>query len=143
MMKKSSIIAVALLLALPFTTNADTNSSNTYYECGQGVYSDVPARMQVGRCKVISAKTGSTIQQNDAQIDAKPLSLAEQQAQLNNRIMEENKKNEEAAAKLAQETKAENCKVAQMNKDMVEKTNARNKADLLPKYEADIAKFCS
>ena len=39
--------------------------------------------------------------------------------------------------------KKENCKAAQINKETVTKANAKNKDALIPKYDADIAKYCN
>lgn len=138
-MKKLTLLATALCLAAPVLSGA---ASETYYSCGGGYYSDVPRDMQVGRC---TAKTSSGLvikAAEPAKAEPKVMSLAEQQAEINRQIAEQNKKQEEENAKAAATAKAENCKAAQMNKEMVEKTNARNKDQLLPKYEADIAKFC-
>lgn len=137
-MKKLNILLVAMVC----TASAAASDMSSYYACGN-LYTDVPIHMQAKNCEVVSVQTGTVVQKADPSINEKPLSLAEQQAQINNQIAEQNKKIEEANLKAAADAKQENCKAAQMNRDMVEKTNARNKNDLLPKYEADIAKYCN
>ncbi|ULJ62620.1 hypothetical protein MIS46_00525 [Wielerella bovis] len=137
-MKKLAFVAAALLAVIPTLSTAET-----YYSCGGGYYSDVPLNMKAAQCALKTSR-GSTVRDAAPVVaPARPLSLIEQQADLNNRIAEENRRREEESAKAAAEVKAENCKAAQMNKETVERTNARNKAELLPKYEADIAKYCN
>lgn len=137
-MKKFVFAAAACLAIVPALSTAET-----YYSCGSGYYSDVPRNMKAAQCALKTSR-GSTIKTATPEsAPSKPMTLLEQQADLNSRIAAENKRREEENVKAAAEAKAENCKAAQMNKETVERTNARNKADLLPKYEADIAKFCN
>ncbi|MDO4434074.1 MAG: DUF4124 domain-containing protein [Alysiella sp.] len=140
-MKK--MIFVAVLSAVSVASfAADVQVFNWKTDKGSNAYSDTPNNMQMGRSNVINVRTGSVTPPEPAK-PAAPTNVVEAQAALNEQIIAENQRREEAAAKLAAETKADNCKTAQMNLDMVNKTNARNKADLIPKYNADIAKFCN
>lgn len=141
---KKSVFAM-LLVAVAAAHAADAPAINPQaqvFECGSRSYSDIPAGLKMGKCNVVNVRTGTVTPPTPA---PKPEtgSIADRQAALNADIAAENKRREEEAAKMAAETKAENCKAAQMNREMVDKTNARNKADLIPKFDADIAKYCN
>lgn len=143
---KKSVLVLMLASATAFThanTNAPAAAPQTQvFQCG-GSYSDIPAGLKMGKCNVVNVRTGTVTPPAPAEKPATGGSIAERQAALNADIAAENKRREEQAAKVAAETKAENCKAAQMNREMVDKTNARNKADLIPKFDADIAKYCN
>ncbi len=140
-MKTLTKIAVAAALVAPFAAPlfASADSSSTYYKCGRGYYSDTPRGLKAALCSVKSVRTGGTIQ--TASTPARPMTLAEQQAQLNQKVAAENKRIEEANKKREADTKAENCKMAQINLQTAQ--GARNKGDLLPKYQADVSKYCN
>lgn len=121
--------------------SADIQVYNWKSNDGSNVYSDTPKNMQEGESNVINLRTG-TVTQAIEQPPKEPLSLADEQAKLNERIIAENKRREEENAKMIAETKAENCKTARMNLDIVNRSNAVNKDVLIPKYNSDIQKYC-
>jgi len=99
--------------------------------------------MQMGRSNVINIRTGTVIPPAPAATPMENMSPAEQQAIANQRIAEQNRKIEEENAKREQEAKTQNCNAARMNLDTVQKSNARNKDQLIPRYQADISKYCN
>lgn len=147
-MKKTLL---AMMLAAACAAHAADNkaapasSGNAQvFACGKRSYSDIPAGLKMGRCDTVNVRTGTVTPPTPASGGpAASGSLAERQAALNADIAAENKRREEEAARLAAETKAENCKAARMNREMVDRTNPRNKADLIPKFDADVNKFCN
>lgn len=139
------VLAAATATAATAATAPTTSVKDTQvFECGKGRYSDMPVGLKMGQCNTVNVRTGTVTPPTPAANSGDAsMSLADRQAALNADIAAENKRREEEAAKMAAETKAENCKAAQMNREMVDKTNARNKADLIPKFDADIAKYCN
>lgn len=141
-MKNKTLLAVLALATVSGAAWADSSTVFTWKTRRSTAYSDTPRNMQMGTVDTLNVRTG-TISAPPTAEQPPANSIADQQAQLNQKIAEENKRIEEANAKAAADTKAENCKAAQMNKQTVERNNVRNKDELLPKYEADIAKYCS
>lgn len=140
MMKK--VFALMLATLSLNAISADIQVYNWKSGNGSNVYSDTPRNMQESESNVINLRTG-TVTQAIQQPSTEPLSLAEEQARLNEKIIAENKRREEENAKMIAETKAENCKTARMNLDMVNRSNAVNKDVLIPKYNSDIQKYCN
>lgn len=138
-----SVMTLTLLSLLAATASAADTEVFSWKSGGSTVYSDTPANMQMGRSSVVNIRTGTVTPPAPKEASTANLSLAEQQALLNQKIAEQNKQIEDSNAKLAAETKAENCKAARLNLETVEKTNARNKDELIPRYNADIAKYCN
>lgn len=139
-MKKNLIVTIIVLASLSATA-ADTQVYNWKDSKGNNVYSDTPRNMREGESGTINLRTGTVTAPVIEKTE--PTSLIEMQAQLNEKIIAENRRREEENNRLIAETKAENCKTARMNLDTVNKSNARNKDDLIPKYNADIAKYCN
>ena len=129
-MKNKTLLAALALAAVSGAAWADSSTVFTWKTRRSTAYSDTPRNMQMGTVDTLNVRTGT--------ISAPPTA---EQPPANS--IAENKRIEEANAKAAADTKAENCKAAQMNKQTVERNNVRNKDELLPKYDADIAKYCS
>lgn len=139
-MKK--IIVLALFTTLSTMAIAeDIQVFNWKTDRGTNAYSDTPHNMQMGRSSVLNIRTGTVTPPKTETKKAAPTNLVEAQAQLNEQIVAENKRREEEAARQAAETKAENCKTARMNRAFAE--NARNKAELIPKFDAAINQYCN
>lgn len=160
MMKKTILASLAFAAAFGGTVSAapntppkdglppvltDTEVFQWKTRRGTNAYADTPRNMIMGESNVLNVRTKTVTPPTPTTIGGgnPNMSLADQQALLNQRIAEENKKNQEEYAKQQAETKAENCKTARMNRDMIDKTNASNRAELAPKYDADIAKYCN
>ena len=127
-MKK--VIAAGVLALLAGTAfAAETEVFNWRSRSGHNVYSDTPNQMQMGRSNVINIRTGTVIPPTPKATPMENMSPTEQ-------IEEENAKRE-------QEAKTQNCNAARMNLDTVQKSNARNKDQLIPRYQADISKYCN
>lgn len=141
-MKK--VIAAGVLALLAGTAiAAETEVFNWRSRNGHNVYSDTPNQMQMGRSNVINIRTGTVIPPAPAATPMENMSPTEQQAIANQRVAEQNRKIEEENAKREQEAKTQNCNAARMNLDTVQKSNARNKDQLIPRYQADINKYCN
>ena len=97
----------------------------------------------MGQASTINVRTRTVTPPPVAKKEDPNMSTADKQAALNKEIEEENRRKEEANKKQMEEAKKENCKAAQMNKETVTKANAKNKDALIPKYDADIAKYCN
>ncbi|XXQ68050.1 hypothetical protein ACKLNO_10670 [Neisseriaceae bacterium B1] len=138
-MKK--LTALLLLAALSNAAIADeVQVFNWKTSNGSNAYSDTPHNLQMGRSNVMNVRTGTVTAPPPA---AKPLptNAVEAQQMANEMAAAENKRQQEAAAEQAKQIKEENCKTAQMNRANAE--NARNKDELIPKFDEAIAKYCT
>ena len=138
-----SVIAATLLSVLAATAGAADTEVFSWKSGGSTVYSDTPVNMKMGQSNVVNIRTGTVTPPAPREPSIENLSLADQQAVIAQRIANQNKQIEDANAKMVAETKAENCRAARLNLETVEKTNARNKNQLIPRYNADIAKYCN
>lgn len=119
----------------------------TWKNGASNVYSDTPRGLKLDKNNNrVNVRTQTLIKLEQKPIT--PPSLAEQQAELNAKIAAQNKKIEEQNAKALadkqkaeQETKAQNCEASRRNRQLAE--SARNKDELIPRYDADIAKYCN
>lgn len=107
---------------------------------GSNAYSDTPHNMLMGRSNVVNVRTGTVTPPAPAEKPV-PTNAVEAQQMANEMIAAENKRLQEAAAEQAKKIKEENCKTAQMNRANAE--NARNKDELIPKFDEAIAKYCN
>lgn len=137
MMKK--LLAAAVLLAVSAAGTAADNEVFYWKSKSGNSYADTPRNMLMGRTNVLNVRTNTVIPPTKPA--AAPQTLAERQAQLNQEITEQNKKIEEENAKREQETKAENCKMARMNRDNAARSS-KSRGDLVQRYDSDIAKYC-
>lgn len=152
MLNKTFLTAITLaLITTPMVAKSDTSSKKNLYQCGaktktNKLYTDRPINLKNGgNCGIFSLRTHTidTPAITPAKEHIGGGSLAEQQALLNQKIAEENKRIEEENAKRIAENKAEHCKIARMNRENAERTRPHNQADLVQKYEADVAKYCN
>ena len=119
----------------------------TWKNGANNVYSDTPRGLKLDKSNSrMNVRTQTVITLEQKPIT--PPSLAEQQAELNAKIAAQNKNIEAENAKMLaekqkaeQEAKAQNCELARKNRQFAE--SARNKDDLIPRYDADIAKYCN
>lgn len=138
-MKK--LTALVLLAALSNAAIAnEVQVFNWKTSKGSNAYSDTPHKMQMGRSNVVNVRTGTITPPAPAE-KPRPTNALEAQQMANEMIAEENRRQQEAAAEQARQIKADNCKTAQMNRANAE--NARNKNDLIPKFDAAIAQYCN
>lgn len=147
-MKK--LVTALTVIALGVSANAVANSKDpevyTWKKGATNVYSDTPNGLKLDRQNSrMNIRSQSVIRLEQKPIT--PPSLAEQQAELNKQIAAQNKDIEAQNAKIAaenakkeQEEKASRCDAARRNRQNAE--NARNKDELIPRYDADVAKYC-
>ena len=138
---KSLFTALVLTAVASMAIAQDVQVFSWKNSKGNNAYSDVPNNMHMGRSNVINVRTGTVTPPPMAVNNNAPITLVEAQQQLNEQIAAENKRREEEAAKRAAEIKEENCKTAKMNRANAE--NARNKAELIPKFDAAINQYCN
>ncbi len=142
MMKQAFSLATVLLLGVSSAALAGDNEVFTWKSGGSTVYSDTPNKMRMGESSVVNVRT-RTVTPPETKPDLSKLSLAERQALLSQEIAEQNKAIEEANAKVVADAKAENCKLAQMNLRNMQESNAKNKDQLVPRYQEAVNKFCN
>ncbi|WP_239324802.1 DUF4124 domain-containing protein [Snodgrassella gandavensis] len=111
-------------------------------------YSDVPAQLTPAKTQRFNVRTQVSTPlaapQPKAQADSD--SLAEQQAQLNRKIEEENKLRDEQNKKIeAQNKKAREtaCKTAQLNRKMADSLRTNNRDALVQRYDEDVRINCN
>lgn len=142
-MKK--IAAIAALVALSISTSAIASETQIYTwknDRGNNVYADTPKNLKIDLANSINVRTGTVTPPEPTQkMPAAPANAMEAQQMANEMILAENKKRAEEAARQAEQTRAENCKAAQMNRANAEK--ARNRDELIPRFDAAVAQFCS
>ena len=141
MKTKIALSAIALAIAASSAIAADTSIFT--WKQRSGAIADTPPGLKMGRASTINVRTRTVTPPPVVKKDDPNMSTADKQAALNKEIEEENRRKEEANKKQMEEAKKENCKAAQMNKETVTKANAKNKDALIPKYDADIAKYCN
>lgn len=142
MKKLTTLLLLAALSSSAFSADETSiNEMPTYRwknSAGSNTYSDKPLNLKPALAEVVNIRTGTVTKAIVSQ--NLPTTAAEAQQLANQLIAEENKRAQEAHEKQKQEIRAENCKSAQINRAAAQ--NARNSAELIPKYEADIAKYC-
>jgi len=143
MKTKIALSAIALAIAASSAIAADTSIFTWKQRSGATAFADTPPGLKMGRASTINVRTRTVTPPPVVKKDDPNMSTADKQAALNKEIEEENRRKEEANKKQMEEAKKENCKAAQMNKETVTKANTKNKDALIPKYDADIAKYCN
>lgn len=141
-LKMKALFALLTVTVLAGTAIAeDVQVFNWKTKKGSNAYSDVPRNLQMGRSNVVNVRTGTVAPPPLAENKDGVTNLVEAQQKLNEQIAAENKRREEEAAKRAAEVKEENCKAARMNRANAE--HARNKAELIPKFDQAIQQYCN
>ena len=138
-MKKS--VLIALLVGLSATATAAKPVFN--WKEGNGVtkYSDTPRGLKLGKSNVMNVRTQTVVPQSAAR-PAVPESLADRQAQLSQEIAMRNRQIEEYNAKaLEHNQKLEQCNNARSSRRLAE--SARNRDQLIQKYDEEISRFCN
>ena len=143
MKTKIALSAIALAIAASSAIAADTSIFTWKQRSGATAFADTPPGLIMGRASTINVRTRTVTPPPVVKKEDPNMSIADKQAALNKEIEEENRRRDEANKKREEDVKKENCKSAQMNKETVTKTNAKNKDALIPKYDADIAKYCN
>ena len=143
MKTKIALSAIALAIAASSAFAADTSIFTWKQRSGARAFADTPPGLKMGQASTINVRTRTVTPPPVAKKEDPNMSTADKQAALNKEIEEENRRKEEANKKQMEEAKKENCKAAQMNKETVTKANSKNKDALIPKYDADIAKYCN
>lgn len=148
-MKKFATVFTVFAVSFSMGAIAADKMENVYtWKNGaSNVYSDTPRGLKLDKSNSrMNVRTQTVITLEQKPIT--PPSLAEQQAELNAKIAAQNKNIEAENAKMLaekqkaeQEAKAQNCELARKNRQFAE--SARNKDDLIPRYDADIAKYCN
>lgn len=146
-MKKFVTALTVVALGLSANTFANEKEVYTWKKGATNVYSDTPNGLRLDKNNnKMNVRSQSVIRLEQKPIT--PPSLAEQQAELNKQIAAQNKDIEAQNAKIQaenarkeQEAKAANCEASKRNRQFAEQ--ARNKDDLIPRYDADIAKYCN
>lgn len=148
-MKKfvTALTVVALGLSGGALADGKDGEVYTWKKGSTNVYSDTPNGLKLDRQNSrMNIRSQSVIRLEQKPIT--PPSLAEQQAELNKQIAAQNKNIEEQNAKIQaenaqreQEAKTSRCEAAKRNRQNAEQ--ARNKDELIPRYDADVAKYCN
>lgn len=141
-MMKSWIYGIC---ALALASVGIVHAANVYsWKSSNGltVYSDTPRNLKLKGTNSLNVRT-QTATPRTGKLPV-PTSLADEQAQLSQKIALQNRQIEEQNAKVAAEMrqiKEENCRNAQSNRKLAE--SARNRDQIIAKYDADIAKNCN
>lgn len=146
-MKKTLTALTAIALCASAGAWAAEKDVYTWKNGATNVYSDTPYGLKLDKHNSrMNIRSQSVIRLEQKPIT--PPSLAEQQAELNKQIAAQNKDIEAQNAKIQaenakkeQEAKSANCEASKRNRQFAE--NARNKDELIPRYDADIAKYCN
>ena len=115
---------------------------------GSNAYSDVPRNLKPSNANVINVRTQRVTPPAPAapaDTAAADGSLAEQQAELNNKLAQQNKEIEERNKKIDEENRQQreaDCKRARLNRTSAESARVINREELLQRYDQDIAAFC-
>lgn len=141
----SALVCVSCLPALATEVFTWKNGSHTSY-------SDTPRNLQRAGSHVVNFRTMSSVPavkpevkpeaENEAEAKDKE---AKEVAEKNRQIAEKNKQVEEHNKKVGEENqknKAESCRVSRMNQKIAASSTAKNKDELLRRYQADVNKFC-
>ena len=116
----------------------------TWKDGGGNSYSDVPKQLHPDQSQIVNLRTRQT---RPAAKPAKPTAekisadMKEQEkdiAEKNRQIEEEKKK----VAEFERQNKVENCRISKMNLKSVGSSNAKNRDDLIRKYNNDVNKYC-
>ena len=116
---------------------------------GTNTYSDAPRNLKPTQANVINVRTQTVTPIAPvvaAASTATPDSLADEQADLNNRMAQQNKEIEERNKKIAEENRVQkeaDCKRAQLNLSLAESARVPNREELLKRYNEDITHFCN
>lgn len=142
MMMKKLAAVLAVVSAVSYAAAATPVYS---WKSGNGVtsYSDTPKNLRINQVNVMNVRT-QTAHTAKQGMPAVPESLADQQALLSQKIAAQNRQVEEQNARIAadmEKAKQENCQTAQSNRKLAE--SARNRDQLVQKYDADIQRYCN
>ncbi|MDO5357413.1 MAG: DUF4124 domain-containing protein [Conchiformibius sp.] len=142
MMMKKLAAVLAVVSAVSYAAAATPVYS---WKSGNGVtsYSDTPKNLRINQVNVLNVRT-QTAHTAKQGMPAVPESLADQQALLSQKIAAQNRQVEEQNARIAadmEKAKQENCQTAQSNRKLAE--GARNRDQLVQKYDADIQRYCN
>ncbi|UOO81223.1 DUF4124 domain-containing protein [Uruburuella testudinis] len=114
---------------------------------GTNTYSDVPRNLKPAQSGRVNVRTRSVTPAVPTQpAVAENQSLADQQKQLSEEIARQNKQVEAQNQKIEAENRRQqeaNCQTARINRQFAESARVNNRADLIARYDADIAKFCN
>ena len=115
----------------------------TWKDGGGNSYSDVPKQLHPDQSQILNLRTRQTkpavkpkpaVDQNAGSAKENEKDIAEKNGQL-----EEEKKR---IAETERQNKEENCRISKMNLKAVGNSNAKNKDDLIRKYNNDVNKYC-
>ena len=116
----------------------------TWKDGGGNSYSDVPKQLHPDQSQIVNLRTRQT---RPAAKPVKPAAekistdMKEQEkdiAEKNRQIEEEKKK----VAEFERQNKEENCRISKMNLKSVGSSKAKNRDDLIRKYNNDVNKYC-
>ncbi|HEZ2935616.1 TPA: DUF4124 domain-containing protein [Neisseria meningitidis] len=115
----------------------------TWKDGGGNSYSDVPKQLHPDQSQILNLRTRQTkpavkpkptVDQNAGSAKENEKDIAEK-----NRQLEEEKKR---IAETERQNKEENCRISKMNLKAVGNSNAKNKDDLIRKYNNAVNKYC-
>lgn len=141
MMKLTKL--ATMVLALSLSTQALSANVYVWREGGRNAYSDIPKNLRMDHANKMNLRTHNVRQSTEVRhkepdsIAERRLALAQEAAERDKKVEDENKRIAEANAKIKQE----NCEQARSNLKLAE--SARNREQLVPKYNNDIARFCN
>lgn len=137
--KTLSVAALALLM----TSSALADNVYVWRGSRGNVYSDIPNNLRMDYANKMNIRTHNVRQATEVKhktpdsIAERQLELAKESAAASKKVEDENKRIAEANAKIKQE----NCAQARSNLNLAQ--NARNRDQLVPKYNSDIQKYCN
>ncbi len=142
MMNFKTISAAAL--AVIMSSSAFAAPTVYVWRDGRGnAYSDTPLNLRMDYANKMNLRTHNVCAATEVKhkmpesLAERQLELAKESAAASKKVEDENKRIAEANAKIKQE----NCQQARSNLNLAQ--NARNRDQLVPKYNADIAKYCN
>ncbi|SSY70461.1 hypothetical protein [Alysiella crassa] len=134
----------AAVLALAISTSA--MAADTVYVWRNGssnTYSDIPKNLRMDHANKMNVRTHNVRQATEVRhkepesLAERRLALAQEAAERDKKLEDENKRIMETNAKIKQE----NCAQARSNLSLAQ--NARNRDQLVPKYTQDVSKYCN
>ena len=147
---RHKILKISLTAALASSTIMATAAGVYTWRDHKGVneYSDVPTQLTPAKTQRFNVRTHSStpLAKPKPNAEASSDSLAEQQAQLNRKIEEQNKLRDEQNKKIEaqnKKTREAACKTAQMNRKMADSLRTNNRDALIQRYEEDVRINCN
>ena len=140
---KLSLVGMLLAAGTVYAADVYNWKSNK----GTSSYSDAPPNLKYSQqTQRVNVRTRTSAPSAPAVKAASgETSLVDEQAKVNQQINEKNKEIEKKNKEIEEKNKqheADNCKTAKLNRSFAESARTANRADLISRYDNDIAKYC-